>query len=187
VVPSLRFDVPALWYLVWSVIGFFGAMVVNSFVEWISHRFVLHSNRFVKFAYELHDRQHHVFFKADETYHAQNEEVKKHVRFVPRDYVLFLLVTTPLWIGAELLCQRPFLFGGVAATLMGLQLFNSFHWRFHVPSDTWFQRTWFFRYIKEHHRLHHADTKKNFNVYFFPLADLVLGTLIRQREKHAGP
>jgi hypothetical protein len=177
---TFRFDLPLTSYLLWNAIGFAGAAVVNSFIEWIAHRHVLHSARFVRFAYELHDRTHHVLFGADETYHAQNEEMKKHITFVPRDYFLFLLVTTPIWIGVELLLQRPILIGCVLITLVGLQMFNSLHLRFHLPTDTWFQRTGFFRYLKEHHRLHHADTRKNFNVYFFPLADLVLGTLLRQ-------
>lgn len=177
---SFRFDLPLLQYLIWNAAAFAGAAVINSFVEWIAHRHVLHSPRFVRFAYELHDRTHHVLFGAGETYHAQNEEMRKHITFVPRDYIMFLLVTTPIWIGAELLIQRPLLFGCVLATLTGLQMFNSFHLRFHDPADTWFQRTRFFRYLKEHHRLHHADTHKNFNVYCFPLADFVLGTLVRQ-------
>ena len=177
---SFRFDVPALWYLGWSALGFLGACLVNSFVEWFAHKYILHSDRIVKFAYQLHDREHHVLFGDGDTYHAKDDFMKKHVAFVPRDYIMFLLVTAPLWIGAELLLKRPVFFGGVAATLTGLQMFNSLHWRFHVPSDTWFQRTRFFLYLKEHHRLHHGDTKRNYNVYFFPIADFVLGTLIRK-------
>jgi hypothetical protein len=177
--PTFRFDHPWTWYLMWNAVAFAGAFVVNSFVEWLSHKFILHSNKIVSFAYELHDRQHHVYFNGTDSYHAVNEDVKKHVKFVPRDYCMFLLATTPIWAFAEVLSQRALLVGGVLSTLVALQMFNSFHWRFHVPSDTWFQRTWFFRFIKNHHRLHHADTHSNYNVHFFPLADWVLGTLKR--------
>lgn len=175
--PTFTFAGPWTAYVLWNVLAFFAAALVNSFVEWFAHRFVLHGTRFGRFAYELHHVGHHGMFGAGETYHAQNEEMKSHVTFVLRDYVLFLLVTTPIWVVAELLAGRPLLIGGVLATLVGLQMFNSFHWRFHVPSDTWFQRSWFFRTLKEQHRRHHADTTSNFNVYFFPIADWVLGTL----------
>lgn len=177
--PTFTWNGPWLWFALWNLIAFVGACLVNSFIEWGAHRFVLHGTRFGRFAYELHDRQHHVIMDGGENYHAKDDFARKHVAFVPRDYVLFLLFTTPLWIAAELATQRPLLIGGVLATLAGLQLFNSFHWRFHVPSDSWFQRTWFFRFLKEHHRQHHTDTTSNFNVYFFPLADWVLGTLKR--------
>jgi len=178
--PSFRLDHGWPWLLLWNLAGFAGALVANSFVEWLAHRFILHSKKIVGFAYELHDVSHHGMFGADETYHAQDENMRNHITFVPRDYVMFLLVTTPLWVGAELLLQRPVLWGGILATLVGLQAFNSFHFRFHCPSDTWFQRTMFFRSLKEHHRIHHRDKTRNFNVFFFPLADWVLGTLVRK-------
>lgn len=173
------FEAGHVWYyyVLWNVAGFWGAFFLNSFIEWASHKFILHSNKIVKFAYELHDREHHVLFNGMDTYHAQNEDVKKHVAFVPRDYILFLLVTAPIWVVSEFIVGRPIFIGGVLATLAGLQLFNSLHWRYHVPSDTWFQRTRFFRYLKEHHRKHHSDTSCNYNVNFFPIADWVLGTL----------
>ncbi len=173
---SFAFSGPWYAYAGWNALAFLAAAFLNSFIEWGAHRFVLHGTRLGRFAYELHHVGHHGMFGAGETYHAQDDFMRSHVTFVLRDYVLFLLVTTPLWVAAELLAGRPFLIGGVLATLTGLQLFNSFHWRFHVPSDTWFQRSRFFRFLKEHHRQHHADTNSNFNVYFFPLADWVLGT-----------
>ena len=185
VMATFAFSGPWHAYLLWNVLAFFCACLINSFIEWFAHRYVLHGTRFGRFAYELHHVGHHGMFGADETYHAQNDFMRSHVTFVLRDYVLFLLVTTPLWIGVELLTRRPLLAGGVIATLTGLQMFNSFHWRFHVPSDTWFQRSWFFRVLKEQHRRHHADMNSNFNVYFFPIADWVLGTL--KKEAPAQP
>lgn len=170
------------WYLLWQSIAFAIAMVVNSFVEWIAHRFILHSKAIVQFAYDLHHVRHHTLFGSDKSYEAQTEDVKAHVRFGGRDYVMFLAVTFPLWCGMEFLCQRPMVLGGVTATLFGLQCFNTFHGLMHVPRGNWFERTWFFRFIKEHHRLHHANPMTNLNVAFLPLADLVLGTLRRGPE-----
>jgi len=181
--PTWTFD--GLWYeyALWNALAFVVAFFLNSFIEYGAHRWVLHSNRFVSFAYDLHANTHHVLFQADETYHAQNDEMLQHIRFVPRDYVLFLLITTPIWIGAELLTQRPLVIGGVLATLAGLQLFNSLHLYFHAPKGRWIERTRIFRYLKEHHRLHHSDTTKNLNVVMLPVADLFFGTLAKQSDK----
>lgn len=175
--PSFHFDHPWTWYALWNSVSFVFAFLINSFVEHFSHRYVLHSDKIVKFAYELHDRQHHVIFDGGSRYKAKDDFMRSHIVFTARDYILFLLVTTPLWIGMEFLLRRPIIVGCVLATLAGLQLFNSLHLRFHDPKDTWFQRTRFFTFLCEHHRLHHEDPAKNFNVSFFPIADIFLGTL----------
>ena len=170
---------PEFW--IWNLVGFAGAVVAGSFIEWIAHKWILHSELFTSFAYKLHQVQHHTYFQGDETYEWKGDEATKwkldHVLFVPRDYLGFIVGTAPLWLGAELLAGVPVAFGAALSTLASLQLFNSMHYRYHVPSDTWFQRTWFFRYLKEHHRIHHEDPRTNLNVAFFPLADLCLGTL----------
>ncbi|MFQ5949764.1 MAG: sterol desaturase family protein [Nitrospiria bacterium] len=170
-----------LEWAAWNGVGFVGALFVGSVIEWAAHRFILHSDKIVKFAYRLHDTWHHNYFKADETYTASlTDSADKwrldHILFVPRDYLLFILVTAPLWLGAEFVLGVPIAFGGSLATLTGLQMFNSLHFRFHCPSDTWFQRTRYFNFLKEHHRLHHEDQTKNFNVHFLPIADILLGT-----------
>lgn len=181
--PSFQFDVPILWYLGWSAAGFLGAAAVNSFVEWLAHRYILHSPKIVRFAYELHDRQHHVLFKADESYIAvkdtpEDAERREHVTFVRRDYIVLLMLTMPIWLTVELLTGVPVTVGGVLATLAGLQAFNSWHLMMHVPTGRWFEKTRVFKFLERHHRLHHADTRVNYNVVF-PLADLLLGTLRR--------
>lgn len=170
-------------YLLWSLAGFGGAAVVNSFVEWLAHRFVLHWDGIVSFAYRKHDRQHHVLFRADESYTAtadtpEDAERRNHVTFVAADYVVFLIVTTPIWLAVELLAGVPVTVGGVFATLAGLQAFNSWHRMMHTPRGGWFERTRLFKYLCQHHKTHHADTRVNYNVVF-PLADWLLGTLKR--------
>lgn len=182
---TFTFEGPWHFYALWQSVGFLGAFFVGSFIEWLAHKFILHSNKILTFAYQLHDVQHHNYFKGDETYCLDKNDKENawkldHVAFVPRDYVMFLAVTTPLWIAAELLAGVPVLIGGVVAVFCSLQLFNSMHYRYHVPSDTWFQRTRFFLYLKEHHRLHHGETNKNLNVAFLPIADFCLGTLKRR-------
>jgi sterol desaturase/sphingolipid hydroxylase (fatty acid hydroxylase superfamily) len=52
------------------------------------------------------------------------------------------------------------------------------HFLMHKPSVPWIERSRAFQFIKRHHRIHHVRMNRNLNV-FIPLADLVLGTLVR--------
>jgi hypothetical protein len=176
VIPSLDFSRPGA-YALWALAAFFGSLIYGSFFEWTFHRFVMHRRiRWFSLPFELHAVQHHGLFGADHTYHAQDEDMKKHVLFVARDYIFLLAVNFPVALGVELFFGRPMVLGWFLATLGYLQTFNMIHWRFHVPSETWFQRSRLFLWLKRHHLLHHENPKRNTNVVI-PLADLCLGTL----------
>lgn len=172
---SFDWSHPFSWYLLWNLAGFAGSFVLNSFVEWGAHRFVMHKP-FWKFAY-LHQTSHHAIFGSDETYHVQKEEDKSHILFTWKEYLIFPAFCLAAYAPLEWLIGRPILGGVLLSVFMGLQMFNSLHLRFHSPADTWFQGTKFFKFLKEHHRIHHEDMSKNFNVNFLPLADWVMGTL----------
>lgn len=179
-------------WLFWNLAGFGAGALIGSFIEWLAHRYILHSDRFVTFAYQLHDVTHHSLFGDDETYIAvtdtdEDRERRDHIEFVPRDYLMFMAATAPIWLLAEWLLGVPVALGAALATLAQLQLFNSLHWRYHVPSDTWFQRTWFFRFLSKHHRIHHGNPIYNLNVAFLPLADLCMGTLRTRPICQAAP
>ena len=167
---------PLSWaYAGWTLAAFIGTVIWCSFAEFMLHRFVMHRKTFVSFPYELHAVGHHGMFRGDETYHAQNEDMRNHVTFVARDYVILLAANLPLWCSVEWLVGRPLVIGGFLATFAYLQAFNSFHWRWHVPSDTWLQRTSLFKWAKERHRIHHDNQGVNFNLVL-PLADLLFRT-----------
>lgn len=174
---TFTYQGPLFWYLLWNLFGFLGAFLLNSFVEWGAHKLVMH-RRFplIPYGYE-HTTSHHAKFGADESYHAREEWLKKHILFTWREYVILPLTCLALYAPVELLVGRPILAGVLLAALAALQMFNSFHWSMHVPEDTRFQRTGFFRFLSEHHRLHHADMSCNYNVHFLPIADWVMGTL----------
>jgi len=176
---SLNFERSLQWHIFWNCVGFVGAFMVNSFVEFFAHKYILHSDRIFKFAHKLHHIGHHGISRGDETYHALSEEAKGHVKFVARDYVFFLLATTPLWVLAELSIGRPVVLGGILSTLAGLHFFNVVHWNYHVPADTWLQRTRLFKAAKAHHRAHHHDTSKNLNVSTIPIADIVMRSFVK--------
>lgn len=175
--PTWDYNGSWLWYIAWNAAAFAVSFVPNSFLEWISHRFILHSKAIVRFAYEEHDRTHHVIYRDDESFSMPGFEYG--VDFHLREWLLFLVFIIPAWAGVEFLVGKPILVGATLSTLLWLQMFNVLHRLYHAPTGSWIERTWYFNYLKEHHRGHHADSSENLNVAFLPIADIVLGTLKR--------
>jgi hypothetical protein len=154
------------------------ALIYGSFAEWLLHRFVMHQRTFVSFPYELHAVGHHGMFGADETFHALTPEMREHVTFVPRDYLILLGLHAPFLAAAEI-WVFPVPFAALAvglALLTYLHAFNVLHWAFHVPAGRFYEAHRWYKWIKRHHLLHHGSQDGNFNVVF-PLADVVLRTL----------
>lgn len=177
--PTWNYSESWMLYVAWNAAAFAVSFIPHSFVEWLAHRFVLHSKAIVKFAYEEHDRAHHVEYGPDHTFHVQHGKPAYGTDFTLRDFALFLAFMLPIWIGIEFLIKRPVVVGGIASVLLWLNMFNYLHRLYHEPRGAWIEGTRYFRYLKGHHREHHADTSKNLNVSFFPIADLTLRTLRR--------
>jgi hypothetical protein len=163
--------------LLWQAAAFAATVIYGSFFEWTLHRNVMHKKTWISYPFELHAMLHHQIFRWDDTYHAQNEQMKEHVTFVPRDYILLLLVNTPVFLAVEFILQRPVVLGGWVAVLSYLAMFDLLHWSFHVPKERRMERWFWVRWLKEHHRLHHQYQNRNLNVVF-PLADLVFRTRV---------
>lgn len=151
--------------------------IYGSFFEWTLHRNVMHKKTWISYPFKLHAMLHHKLFLHDETFHAQNEEMKGHVTFVPRDYILLLLVNTPVFLTVELVLQLPIAAGAWTACLLYLLAFDGLHWAFHVPNGRFFENWGPYRWIKRHHLLHHRYQNRNLNVVF-PLADFVFRTRV---------
>jgi hypothetical protein len=180
--PTWNYHGPWLWYVAWNAIAFVGAFVVNSFIENLTHRVVMHRLfRLIPYGYE-HTTSHHAVFGSGETYHATQPWMLAHgIGFTWREYLLFPIFCSALYIPIELIVGRPLYIGALAAVFFGLIAFDTLHRRFHNPRDTWFQRSGLFLFLKKHHRIHHEDMTRNLNVVF-PLADLVLGTLVTRKK-----
>jgi len=176
--PTFHFDNVPSWFL-WNLAAFTASFFLNSFVEWAVHRYVMHRPfRLIPYGY-AHTTSHHAKFGTDSyTLNGAGDDRRYHILFTWREYVIIPLACLVIYAPVELLSGKPILTGIVLSAFAGLQMFNSLHWRFHAPSDTWFQRTRFFRFPAQHHRLHHGDMNTNFNVYFLPIADFCFGTLI---------
>jgi hypothetical protein len=159
-----------------QTLAFLLTFVYGSFFEWTLHRYFMHRRQgIVPFPFELHALVHHKLFGSEETFHAQSDEMRRHVTFTPRDYLILLLINAPLFLAVEWLTALPIALGASLAVLAYLGIFDTLHWMFHVPQARFIERMWFFRALKQHHRLHHRYQTRNLNVVL-PLADLVFRT-----------
>lgn len=169
---------PIDWtYALWTAAALLGSVVPHSIMEWLSHRFVLHSKAIVKFAYEEHDQDHHKKYGADETFGIPGLDYGVDFRF--RDWLLFLAFVMPIWAGVEYLTGKPLMVGAFVCAVSWLQTFNVIHRHFHAPDGSWIEQTWYYNMLKRHHREHHRNLRKNYNVAFFPIADFLFGTYSR--------
>lgn len=178
--PTFMFSGPWWEYALWNLASFTAAFfLLNSFIEHQIHSRVMHRLFWlVPYGY-AHTTSHHARFGSDKSYTLDGpaDERRTHILFTWREYVILPPVCLAAYAPVEWIAGKPILLGILLSAFAGLQMFNSLHWRFHAPSDTWFQRTSFFQFLARHHRIHHGDMTKNFNVYFLPLADMCLGTL----------
>lgn len=165
--------------------GAFAALYLYaSFFEWTMHRYVMHRPfmNFFRYPFRTHAQTHHVVFRHDDTYHLSRQE--------DEDVVAFAWWNAPVLIGshmallaglANLAGGWPLFVGGSLGITAYYACYEYFHWCMHVPKNRWFERTRLFQGINLHHRLHHFRQGTNFNVVL-PLADLLLGTLLRARD-----
>ncbi len=87
-----------------------------------------------------------------------------------------LLIWIPAW---WLTGSVPFLVGIVLSSLVLSNLFISVHDAIHRPrSHRLLQAQPWFRFLDEHHYIHHVDPEANVN-FLLPLADWLFGTLRR--------
>jgi sterol desaturase/sphingolipid hydroxylase (fatty acid hydroxylase superfamily) len=70
----------------------------------------------------------------------------------------------------------------MAALGVYYSLYEYLHFCMHVPRERRLETTAWFRWLDAHHHMHHKRHLNNLNVVL-PLADLVLGTLIRARDR----
>jgi len=166
-------------FLLWAAAGLVGGIILSSFFEWALHRFVMHRPFFgFKYPFRAHACVHHQIFRADHSYHLQEEKDKKTIpmawwngpALVVVGMVPILAVAWPLGLWGLAL--------GVMLAFSGYYaVYETIHWCMHLPRQRSIERSGIFFRLNGHHLLHHRYMGKNFNVVF-PLADLCLGTLL---------
>lgn len=173
---------------------FVATFVYSSFFEWVLHRYIMHDDRFMRYPHRAHQLEHHDIFKADATYCLSKElhdkEAEHHLTFAWWNAPLLVGIHLPLFAA---IAVPAYFFGGgwiaagaaLFAALCGMgsyyALYEYVHFCMHVPGERAFERTKFFNFINNHHRLHHIHYKKNLNVVI-PIADLCLGTFVKLED-----
>ena len=166
-------------FLFWILLGFGGALVADSFFEWLLHRFVMHRPLgSFDYAFRAHALVHHRIFKADGTYHLHDPG---DAHTIPMAWwngpVLIVIMLVPFILAGWVLGSPAVFWGAFLAHCTYYSVYETLHWCMHQPQNRRVERTGFFFRLNGHHLLHHRYMRKNFNVVL-PLADLCLGTLL---------
>ena len=163
----------------WGVAGLLVGIVFASFFEWVLHKYVMHRPvGSFRYAFRAHALVHHQTFKADHSYHLQNDEDKK---TIPMSWwngpVLIMIAMIPYALVSWLIGVWMFTLGGLLAFALYYGTYEYLHWCMHLPKARRVEKPRLFQRMNGHHLLHHRYMHKNFNVVL-PLADLCLGTLM---------
>ncbi|MGJ8633998.1 MAG: sterol desaturase family protein [Luteolibacter sp.] len=175
--------IPILWCLAGLSIG----IVFSSFFEWTLHKYVMHKplGKF-RYPFEAHAIVHHQVFKADKTYHLQDQKDKETIPMAWwNGAVIVLIGVIPFVLVSLVVGEWAFVLGGFLAFAGYYCFYEYIHWCMHLPKARRVEKPEWFRRLNGHHLLHHRYMHKNFNVVL-PLADLLLGTLMpRAKTKFA--
>jgi len=161
--------------------GFCVGVVCATFFEWTLHRYFMHRPFFTyRYPYERHALVHHRIFKADHTYHLINESDKQTIPMAWWNGPVLIAVGLLPFLAIALLFRGwgwGFMCGAGVASSCYYAAYEYIHWCMHLPKRRHVERSGVFFRLNGHHLLHHRYMGKNFNVVF-PLADLILGTLL---------
>jgi len=159
-----------------------GVLQASAF-EWIYHRYWLHRPWLPPQMFTAHTLVHHQLCKHEDTFHVTEEEQEEALTFQWWGGPVLVAINMIPWaIPAYLFRGTSFPGWVVTGVIGGVILvyyfaYEGFHHLMHKPRFPWIEQSGFFRFMKNHHRLHHVYMGKNFNVVL-PLADLCLGTLV---------
>jgi hypothetical protein len=163
-------------HLLYEALAFVVYFVCLSFFEWWFHKFMFHSPKINKRTFRAHTLIHHQEFKHEPSsyeWHAPRE--KKNIAMDWWSLPLFVATLTPAFLLMDYITKIQTIWGGIAAVVVYYGVYEFLHYLMHVPGRYAVERTKFFQFVKEHHRIHHKYMLRNLNV-FFPFADVVMGT-----------
>jgi hypothetical protein len=170
------------WTISCQLLAFVFYFLYASFFEWAFHKYLFHSPRFVKATFRAHTLVHHQRYKYSPNSYSSADGEKDHVSMDWFALPMFLGFHLPFFLLIQWVTGIPSVWGGLGAVVAYYTVYEYFHYCMHIPGGRWFERTRIFKFVKEHHRIHHKYMQRNLNV-FFPLADLCLGTFISQKNE----
>jgi hypothetical protein len=153
------------------------AFVFANVVEYLVHRHLMHVPRGpFRFLFARHTLQHHRFFSGARMW-AESTRDWKIVLFPPAVIFFFLgLIGAPLAIALDVALPSTNLGPLFGATAAGyFLLYEVCHLAWHQSDDSLIARIPGVRRFREHHRRHHVEATRGFNVTF-PIADFLFRT-----------
>ena len=161
------------------LIGFSVAVLMWMIIEYLFHRFPMHSLGFARIvpkaweSFEAHTRLHHSrFFKQFDN--EPDIAAKYASSGVDPLWNTFGSVVVWLPIGVFLSWYAAGAFI-VVAWLHGY-LWTKVHWEMHWPKYPWWGNTRLFQYISSNHEIHHEHSSCNYAALFPPFMDIVMCT-----------
>jgi hypothetical protein len=164
-----------------EVFAFLSLFLYASFFEWFLHRFLMHQPLW-SYPFRSHALVHHGIFRSGPSYFLSADKDRKKIRFAWWNAPLILGLHAPAVFWIQHLVQQNIFLGGMAALGFYYFLYEYLHFCMHVPKGRRLENTAWFRWLDEHHHMHHKRHFENLNVVL-PLADLVLGTLVFPKER----
>lgn len=177
------------------VMGLLITPVIASPFEWLVHRYVYHRAAWVlRRIHTVHVAHHHLYFPtwryvtggparripvlARGVSVPQGNAAGNAATYLAHFCFYMAIGALVIWLPAWLLsASLPFLLGTLAGTAVISNLFITVHDSIHRPgSHPLMESRGWFRFLDEHHYIHHVDTEANVN-FLLPLADLLFGTL----------
>ena len=154
--------------------------VYGSFFEWFWHKYWMHYPREPKEAFRGHTIVHHGLYKGDDSFFVEEELHAEHVLLKPYALPGLIALHLPIiyLIDRYWLPHTALTF--FLATLAYFVVYEFTHYNMHVPRKQFVERFAWFRFLRQHHKLHHRYMQKNFCV-LIPLADWMCGTMITEK------
>ena len=169
-----------------------------SIQEWLVHRYLYHrhhKNFLLKHIYTIHHIGHHSFIFPPDRY-VTNGLVKRHPifennvkelgssrasNFLTRlshsgSYILltFMTIIGPCWLITQ---NSILLLSTIISTIIICHTVVTVHDAIHYPSQhPHMQNQKWFKFLNNHHLIHHIDTEKNVN-FLLPICDFLFGTI----------
>ncbi len=187
------------FYVVNSIINGIAITIIGlSLQEWVVHRYLYHryhKNFILRHIYNIHHIGHHSVIFPPERY-VTNGEVRRHPIFEKNVKALgvskfsniltrlshsgsyFLLscmtIIGPCWLITK---NGVLLTSTLISTIIICHIVVTVHDAIHYPlKHPYIQNQKWFKFLDNHHLIHHIDTEKNVN-FLLPVCDFLFGTI----------
>jgi hypothetical protein len=152
----------------------------------------LHRPWLPKGCFTSHTLIHHQLCKHDDTFVVVDDEQHEALTFAWWGGPTLIAINLVPWslaawglASSGIALPYVWVLASLAATFCLYYIgYEGLHFLMHKPVWPLITRTPYFRFLEQHHRIHHIRMDRNLNV-LVPVADLVLGTFVTERPARA--